>query len=313
MAHEVENMMYMGETPWHGLGRRVIDAPTSEEAIRIAGLDWKVDRVPLITAEGAPVDHKALVRATDKKVLGVVGPRYQPLQNSEAFAFFDPFIKAGEANYETAGSLREGKRVWILAKINRKPIEVVKNDLVEKFLLLSNSHDGTLAVRVGFSPIRVVCANTLRLAHGDQGSELIRIRHTAKMVKTLDEIREIVNLADARFEATAEQYKALAAKDCNKSDLAKYVHQVFEFSEEPATERIKENQEEVLGNIIKLFESGKGAEYHRGSYWGAYNAVTEYLGYEKGRSQDSRLDSLWFGESARVNQKAFELALKEAA
>jgi len=309
MAHEVENMFFIGDTPWHGLGRQVINAPTSEEAIKLAGLDWAVRKIPLITADGTSraVDHNAIERVTDGSILGVVGPRFTPLQNSEAFKFFDPFVTSGEASYETAGSLRMGQRVWILAAINRSPIEVVKGDLVKKYILLSNSHDGTLAVRVGFTPIRVVCANTLKIAHDNEASKLIRVRHTARMNQTLENVRDIMNLANAEFEATAVQYKRLALSACTLEDLERYVKVVFNKDKDtPQFNTMKEK-------ITSYFEAGKGAEFHRGTMWGAYNAVTEYLGYDHGRSEDNRLNSLWFGASDTINQKAFDEALKMAA
>lgn len=308
MADEVENMFYAGETPWHGLGIKVDKALTSKEAIEQAGLGWEVKKVPLITADGnsTPVDHVAIQRVSDSSILGVVGPRFEPLQNVDAFKFFDPFIENKLATYETAGSLKQGKKIWILAGINSDPIEVLPGDEVKKFVLLSNSHDGSLAVRVGFTPIRVVCANTLKLAHDNVSSKLLRVRHTASMGKTLDQIREIMNLANASFEATAEQYKALASKSINKQDLEAYITRVFKGNDSKQFETVK-------AKIVNLFETGKGSDLARGTVWGAYNAVTEYLGYEAGRNQDNRLNSLWFGVNDTLNQVAFTEALKLAA
>ena len=308
MAHLIESMFFKGETPWHGLGREVKEALTSEDAIKQAGLDWGVRKVPLITADGSnlPVDHVAIQRVTDNTILGVVGPRFEPLQNSEAFKFFDPFIQANQATYETAGSLQEGKRIWILAALNRDPIVVKPNDEVKKYVLLSNSHDGSLAVRVGFTPIRVVCANTLKLAHDNGASKLLRVRHTASMKVTLEQIQGIMNLANASFEATAEQYRRMANTAIVTTDLEAYVTTVFGNKDSKQFETTK-------AKIIELFETGKGSELSRGTVWGAYNAVTEYLGYEAGRSANGRLNSLWFGPNDGLNQRAFDEALKLAA
>lgn len=308
MAHEIENMFFVGDAPWHGLGVQVNGSITAKDAIKQAGLDWQVKKVPLITGDGTntPVDHVAIQRESDKSILGVVGPRFEPLQNSEAFKFFDPFIDAGEASYETAGSLRQGKRIFILAALNRRTIEVKPGDEVKKYVLLSNSHDGTLAVRVGFTPIRVVCANTLKLAHENNASKLLRVRHTASMKVTLENIREIMNLADASFEATAEQYRKLANTSINTQDLENYVKVVFNGRDSKQFETLK-------GEIVTLFENGKGSELSRGTVWGAYNAVTEYLGYQAGRNQDNRLNSLWFGPNDSLNEIAFIEALKLAA
>jgi phage/plasmid-like protein (TIGR03299 family) len=228
MAHEIESLMYVGATPWHSLGVKLDAPPTATEAIKLAGLDWSVGLKALQTVDGAiPVDHKATYRLSDGRILGVVGPQYHPIQNSEAFDWFNPFLESGEASIETAGSLRDGQRVWVLAKLNRSPSVIVPGDEVQKFILLANSHDGTFTGRVGFTPIRVVCANTLSMATEEGTSQLLRVRHTKGAKKALDKIREIMNLANASFEATAAQYRQLAAHQVEPGDLEKYVKLVF--------------------------------------------------------------------------------------
>src|SRR4029077_9765938 len=132
MAHEVENMLYVGATPWHSLGVKLDAAPSTAEAIKAAGLNWEVGLKNLLTVDGEAVSHKATYRVSDGRILGVVGPAYKPIQNSLAFSWFDPFVESGEASIETAGSLRNGQRVWVLAKLNREPSEIVKGDAVEK-------------------------------------------------------------------------------------------------------------------------------------------------------------------------------------
>ncbi len=154
MAHEVETMAFFGALPWHRLGTALEEADLYDwpSASRKAGLDWEVELVPLVTADTqAQVDHRAVRRTPDSKVLGVVGPRYAPLQNKDAFGWFQPFLDAREAALHTAGSLRSGSRIWVLAKLNRDPLVIAEGDTVEKFLLLSHGHDGSLAVRCGFS------------------------------------------------------------------------------------------------------------------------------------------------------------------
>jgi phage/plasmid-like protein (TIGR03299 family) len=309
MAHEVEKMLYVGSAPWHGLGTRFIEAPPLSEAIVAAGLDWKVGTKPLFTADGTPVPAKATIRESDNSILGVVGPTYKPLQNLEAFNFFAPFIDQKLATIETAGSLREGKRVFILAKLALDPTTIVKGDDIEKYVLLSNSHDGTLAVRVGFTPIRVVCNNTLQIAHNDQASKLIRVRHSGNIVQNLENLREVMNLANQQFEASAEQYRFLATKQINSLDLAKYVKLIF------ADPKSENGGERVLAQIIPLFEKGRGNDMIgvKGSMWAAYNAVSEYLQYERGTDSHNRLDSMWFGNSASLNKKALDIAIMMAA
>lgn len=325
MSHEIEiqsngtaSAFFVGEPAWHRLGKvfpedTILDIPT---AIAAAGLDWQVRLQPLhmtYDGEDMPVPGYATVRDSDRSVLGVVGQTYKPLQNRDAFNWFQPFLDAGEATLEAAGSLRGGKRVWVLAKLNRDPIEVVKGDEVRKYALLSNGHDGTLAIRAGFSGIRVVCANTLAQAHGDEGSKLLRIRHTNRAVKTLEEVREIMNLADREFTASAEQYKSLARKGVSVEDLKSYVRKVFAPKVTLTEVPEEEQSERLIGKIIPLFEQGRGNDMPgvRGTMWAAYNAVNEYLGYERG-NEANRLDSLWFGDSARLNAKALQTALRMA-
>ena len=154
MAHAIENvngkdcMFYVGETPWHGLGQKLDENPSISEAMVAASLDWEVGLKDLFTSEGTPVPARATYRKTDGSILGVVGPRYTPLQNSDAFDWFQPFLDANECSLHTAGSLHEGQKVWVLAKLNRDNCEIVPGDTVQKFILLSNSHDGTVGVGV---------------------------------------------------------------------------------------------------------------------------------------------------------------------
>lgn len=318
MAHEVENMLYVGQAPWHRLGNKMVGAPTIEEAIVAAGLNWKVSTEPVFSGAGEKVSALLTRRDSDKSILGVVGPSYVPLQNSEAFKFFQPFIDSKEASIETAGSLREGKRVWILAKINRDPLVIKGNDTVEKYVLLSNSHDGTLAVRAGFTPVRVVCANTLQLSINDKASKLIRIKHTKNVVQNLENVQEIMNLADSQFEATAEQYRLLASKEINSKDLEKYVKLVFNTTSrviEAEGDLSKINNKRIMEEIVPLFEKGRGNDMVeiRGTYWAAYNAITEHLQYSRGSGEATRMDSMWFGQAATLNKKALETALVMSA
>ena len=315
MSHEIETMAFFQETPWHGLGTALqeddlYDWPKTCEK---AGLAWDVELVPLVTADTqTQVAHKAVRRKTDGRILGVVGHRYAALQNRDAFAWFQPFLDAKEAALHTAGSLRQGSRIWVLAKLNRRPLVVAPGDEVEKFILLSHGHDGSLAVRVGFTPVRVVCQNTLSMAHGSDASKLIRIKHTKDVHENLANIREVMDLANQEFEATAEQYRLLARKSINQADLRSYVKKVFQVKDDQeSSTRLKNIMEEIVG----LAEAGRGNELPSvsGTLWTAYNGVAEWLGYERGNSQGNRLNSLWFGDGAYLNRHALETALVMAA
>ena len=314
MAHNLEmingkaQMFFKGQAPWHNLGREVTGNLSVNEAINAAGLNWSVALKDLQTVAGEAVTHKASYRTDTGAILGVVGPQYTLLQNQDAFNWFSPFVTSGEAAFETAGSLRDGRRVWALAKINRDPMKIVGDDVVEKYILLSNSHDGSMAVRVGFTPIRVVCENTLTMSINNSKSSLIRLSHTKNVVDNLEEIREVMNVANASFESTAEQYRGLAQKNINSSDLEKYVRIVF-----GCEDTTGERKSRVLEPITNLFENGRGNNLAgvRGTYWAAYNAITEYVQYDRGTGaiEDKRLNETWFGSGMVLNKKALSTAL----
>ena len=317
MPHEIENMFSVRETPWHKLGAIVHEAPTAADAIRLAGLDWSVRTEPLqIVSDGRPVQARAVVRDSDGSILGHhVGAGWTPLQNRDAFSWFDPFIQSGDCAFETAGSLQSGRRVWVLARINRAPAEIGPGGEVRQYLLLSNSHDGTLAVRVGFTPIRVVCANTMAVAHSHSASALLRVRHTRGVVDVLARTREVIDAVAGEFEATAQQYRFLASRGVNRADLRKYVRRVLGLTEAEGNGQLRKRSADTESAVLERFDSGLGANLPsaRGTWWGGYNALTEFLSYARGRSADNRLNSLWFGDAARINRDALAVALQMAA
>lgn len=318
MAHLVEQMFSVKETPWHGLGHIVQEAPDSEEAIRIAGLNWTVskrdvymdDYVESPTSKILVPGYKAITRDTDGRVFNVMSDGYEPLQNSKAFEFFDKFVSAGLARYETAGSLDEGAKIWVLASLKKDPIVVGKDDTVKKFLMLSNGHDGSMAVRVGFTPIRVVCANTLRVSHESKSSHLIRVSHTKSVTENVERLFSAINIANETFETTGELYRKMAATGVTRADLDEYVKVVFNTKKIADPESRKFRELKLVEAITKNFETGRGAELKtaNGTVWGLYNAVSEYLSYDRGYEQSNRLKALWFGHSANYNQKALEVA-----
>jgi phage/plasmid-like protein (TIGR03299 family) len=300
--------------PWHGLGTPLDEGDLYNwpSASAKAGLNWEAELVPLVTADTqAKVEHRAVRRKTDGRVLGVVGPRYVVLQNQDAFGWFEPFLEAREAALHTAGSLRNGSHIWVLARLNREPLVVAQGDEVEKYLLLSHSHDGSLAVRVGFTPVRVVCANTLAMAHGADASKLLRVKHTRDVHENLANIREIIDVANTEFQTTADQYRLLARKSINQADLHRYVQKVLKVEDDrEAGTRMKN----IIDEIVGLAEAGRGNDLAsvRGTYWTAYNGVSEWLSYSRGRSQENRLNALWFGDGANLNRQALQLALDMA-
>ncbi|WP_394847363.1 DUF932 domain-containing protein [Pendulispora brunnea] len=335
MAHEVESMFYRGETPWHGLGVRCSEAPNTEEAIRLAGLDWDVGFKQLKTPDGEIADHRFTYRMSDGRKLGEVGPNYEIFQNRDAFCWFEPYLSSGEAKLETAGSLRNGRYVWILAELTGDPIVVVPraDDIVRRFLILAHAHDGTLATNLGYTPTRVVCQNTLSAALHSKTSTLLRVRHTRRMKQALAQVRDIMNLANRTFEATGEQYRQLARKGVVEADLRRYVNMVFRPQKAAArasTAMVLASQREIIDaefidddepkdriypKVHRLFVQGRGNQLPgvAGTMWAAYNAVTEYLSYERGKDVDIRVGSNWFGDAADINRRALSVAVQMAA
>jgi phage/plasmid-like protein (TIGR03299 family) len=227
--------------------------------------------------------------------------------------WFQPFLDAGECCLHTAGSLHSGQKVWVLAQLNRDNSEIVPGDEVSKFILLSNSHDGTTAIRVGYTPIRVVCANTMAMAHSKgSGSQLIRIRHTRSSKNNLENVRDIMDNINMQFDATAEQFRFLASKNFNQADIRQYV-KVMLGIEKTVDDDIKTRTRNIMDEILALVEGPKqSATNVRGTWWAAYNGYNEYLNYNKGRTEDNRLDSLWFGLNDNDNIKALYTAMEFA-
>lgn len=314
MPAAVESMTYFGETPWHGEGEKLDGTESTLEVMQKAGLDWPVETSPLYRQmpDGSYREVAAQVsyRATDNRDLGVVGPRWTPLQNADAFSVFEPLVESGDMAWHTAGSLRDGERVWVLCQLALQNSEIVPGDEISKFALLSNGHDGKLAVHFGFTPIRVVCANTEALARNSKASKLIRVRHHRFVKENVEKLRDIMNLANQEFEATCDEYRFLASRSINSDDLKKYVKIVFKQNDKD-DEDISTRSSNIMAQVVNLFETGKGNDLPgvEGTWWAAYNAVTEYLNYEKGRNTANRLDSLWFGQNGNQSRDALAQAV----
>lgn len=313
MAHEIETAMFVKEKAWHGLGTILQDPPTVQDGLIAAGLGWKVEqRSVFIQNDDASFNvidgKKAIVRDSDNKVLGVMSDNYRPLQNFEAFDFFNPILDSKQASLEAAGALKGGKVIWVLAKLNGVEGKVIGSDNIKAYLLLHNSHDGSKQVGVQFTNIRVVCNNTLTaaIASADQG---VKVRHTKNLTANLDSISKAIDTASSSFDFTLEQYKRLTQRGCTIDGLKKYVCNVFgkPFEGIDLLELALPRQYDVIENS---FLNGPGADLTgaKGTAWGAYNAITDFIDHHRGRSDDQRLYQSWFGNTAPVRDKAFELA-----
>lgn len=318
MAHEFETGFFTRTPAWHKLGTVVEEAPSVKDAILLAGLDWPVEERKLLAMndEGHPLlqipTHKALFRGTDKQLLGVVGADYQVMQNTKAFEFFEPFVQSKLVKLEAAGSLKGGKRVWVLAKIDGADGNVVGNDAVRGYLLLSNAHDGTQAVRVQFTSIRVVCWNTLSAAENAKAERFISVRHTGRLESGLDAVQKSVDIARKTFDISIENYKKLAEAGCSWDQLQQYVRKVFGYEARPLDEMPR-----CWDYIATVFERGPGVGTIagvKGTWWAAYNAVTDYIDHAQGqgRGEESRLHSSWFGVGGVRRNEAMRYASQAA-
>ena len=224
MSANVENMFYVGETPWHNLGQKVAECPTSEEAIKLAGLDWDVIPKPIYDEFGREIPgFKVNQRSSDQKNLGIVTNRYKIVQNSEAFAFTDALLGQG-VRYETAGSLASGKRVWMLARLENTTIA---EENIDPFLVFTNSHDGTGAVRVAITPIRVICQNTLNLAL-QKASRHWSCAHKGDIQSKLEEARYTLESADRYMKALEEEFGELKMKKLADSQVDQMTDKLLE-------------------------------------------------------------------------------------
>lgn len=220
MAANVESMFYVRETPWHGLGTKVMEAPASEEALKIAGLDWKVLQEPIYTMGKEQIEgFKVNVRDTDRRVLGVVSDRYKIVQNQEAFSFTDELLGEG-VRYETAGSLQNGRKVWLLARMPHEYI--ISGERITPYLVFFNSHDGSGAIKAALTPIRVVCQNTLNLALSTAKRSWSMI-HTGNIQGKIQEARDTLFLAEKYMDSLGKEFESLRKKKLSDRQVQEYI------------------------------------------------------------------------------------------
>lgn len=309
-------MFYCGEKPWHGLGTALEKPATSKEAIEAAKLNWTVEKQQLYLPTQEPAHNTfATVRTDSNKILGIVGSSYTPLQNSEAFEFFDSIVGEGKAIYHTAGALLEGKVVWILAKLPGE-IRVTNDDITEKYLLLANTHDASSAVQIKFTPIRVVCKNTLSMAFADQ--QYLSVYHQRDIKTRLNEVPKLLNIITKRYAEIEESFKSLLNIQMTDITLNKYLEDIFP---DPKNRKDEKQFEYDLSRAKSnrdwakyLFENGEGNKMEgvSGSLWAAFNGVTELIDHKVNRqSNERKLNSVWFGDGAVVKSKAYKVAVEQ--
>ena len=315
MAHLVETMAYAGEVPWHGLGVPVSNDLTPVQMQEKAGLDWQVREVEsFIEFDGKrmPTGQKSLVRETDGKILTNVGENWNPVQNDKAFEFFHEFVLSGDMEMHTAGSLKGGQMVWALAKV-KESFDLFGGDKVESYLLFSNPHLYGKSIDIRFTPIRVVCNNTLSLSLEQQAERSIKVGHRVQF--NSDEVKKALGIASDKLKTYKEMAQFLGSKRYNIDSLIEYYNTVYPRTADKRVQNKSLSMETLSKNALSCYDAldkQPGAKYAEGSWWQAFNSVTYVTDHLQGRNSDNRLYSSWFGGNQIKKRNALQTALKFA-
>ena len=316
MAHNIEfidgkaAMAYAGKVPWHGLGVSVPADLTPEQMLDAANLNWTVEKKTCFiynsdTEQFESSDITALVRSSDNKVLTHVGTDWNPMNNIDAFRFFNEYVMAGDMEMNTAGSLQNGKIVWALAKV--KDSFVVKtpqgDDIIDSYLLFTNPHKYGQSIDVRFTPIRVECNNMLTMALGQKTSSMVKVNHKNKFDE--EKVKETLGIAHHYMQDYGNLASFLASRNYTKDSLKEYFKSVFPKTTKNAMEHESSRNAELASNLV---ETQPGAEFAKGTWWQAYNAVTFMTDHIVGRNADTRLSSAWYGENQRRKLDALNMA-----
>jgi len=308
MAHLIESMYSAGRVPtWHGLGTMVDEAPDSERALVMAGLNWNVVPKPVMVGGIVVPNYVANVRDSDNSVLGIISEKYKIVQNSEAFSFTDELLRSsdGEIKYETAGSLAGGKRVWMLAKLPE--IELV-GDRTTPYLVFTNSHDGKGSIKVAITPIRVVCQNTLNLAL-DKASRSWSAIHTGNLENKLNEAQRTLGMANQYLSNLKEQAELLVNKSITDNEVADYIKFLIDIPDN-ASDRKKENLKEMRKGLIRRYTQAEDIAKFRGNFWGFLNATSDFATHSAPLRSTPTFQEKLFEKTINGNpliDRAFEL------
>lgn len=311
MSANVETMFYVRETPWHGLGTRVLEAPSSREALIAAGLDWDVIQKDIYTEDGLLVPgFKANLRDTDNQILGVVTERYRIIQNREAFAFTDALLGEG-VTYETAGSLQKGKRTWILAKLPQRYI--IRGDEITPYLVFMNSHDGTGAIKAAMTPIRVVCQNTLNLAL-NTAKRSWSANHMGNIQGKLEDAKNTLLYADSYMKELGKTIEELNQFKMSDRKVMEYIDALFPDREEMSTQQ-KKNRNRLKEDLkLRYFEAPDLKEVGKNGYR-FINAVSDFATHAKPLRETAGYRENLFARTVDGNamiDRAYDLMKKTA-
>lgn len=298
MAANVETMFFAGRTaPWHGLGTMVEDAPTSGEALALAGLDWKVVQKKLVTEDGLAVPgFKANVRDSDNRTLGVVTDRYKVVQNDEAFSFTDSLLGEG-VTYETAGSLQEGRRTWILAKLPQRYI--ISGDELTPYLVFMNSHDGTGAIKAAMTPIRVVCQNTLNLALAT-AKRSWSTNHVGDIQGKLQDAKDTLLYAERYMAELGKAIDVLNQQKLSDRQVYEYIDQLFPLMDH-ATEQQAKNLKRMKEDVAKRYFEAPDLQHVGKNAYRFVNAVSDFATHARPLRERANYRETLFGRTVDGN------------
>lgn len=314
------------EKAWHGLGQVVDKAMTASEAIELANLDYEVGKTTIHAKIQSPdsqdmtlwqpfEDKFATFRKDTSEPLGIVGSRYEIVQNKDAFAFFDAIVDSGEAIFETAGALGKGERIFVTAKLPSDLL--VKGEECNKYIILTNSHDGTSSIVAGFTTIRVVCNNTLQAAMKGLTNK-VYIEHRTGAKERLSEAYKVMGIASKYMTEVDEIFNIMAKTQISDINLQKYITDVM--TPEYKSLKSEEEQEKLStrfkNQVISIYDFAlshptQQTEATRGTLWGAYNAISGYYNYiQKYKNDEQKFTSQMFGNANNKIQKAFQKAVE---
>lgn len=322
MPANIDTMFSAVETPWHKNGNVVPKGLKSKEAMEAAGLTWLAGKEQTYIKVGklfVPIPRQyAIVRKDTNTVLSnhTVGKGYTIFQNNSAFEFADAFVESGDAVYETAGSLAGGKRVWMLMRIAGVMRVNKTDDIVNKYLLITNGHDGVHTVEICLTSVRVVCQNTLELALAEakKTGNLFRMRHSANVKDRIAEAKDALGVVNKQFTDFNELINEMADMQMSKKSVDKFMKAVgLDENENP-------RDKETIQQITALFESGMGNKMKgvKGTLWALVNGFTQYVDHNRGTRQtkafgsveEARLNSAWFGSGRELKNEALEQAVE---
>lgn len=307
------------EKAWHGLGQIVNGAMTSEEAIKNANLDYEVDKTKVYFNCGTDCMNEidgyfATYRKDNNDYLGMVKSRYEIVQNRDAFGFFDAIIDSGEAIFETAGALGKGERIFLLAKL---PNDFeIGGEKIEKYIMLTNSHDGSSSVIAGMTNIRVVCNNTLTAALNGLENK-VSIDHVGGAKNKLKEAHRVMGIASRYSNEVESIFNQMADRKMSEGQYRDFFESVFtpEYKKVMSAEEEKEMSTR-LKNIIEgatqfaYTHPTQTTDAANGTLWGAYNAVSGYYNYIKPyKSTEDKFNSQFFGVANKKMMKSFNQAV----